>query len=446
MSTLHLVSNRRALPQDPHAETQLLGLLSVIDGTMDACLAVGLEAQDFYRETHQRLFGLMGHLHEQGMPHTTEGWLPHVLEDPDAYGGASYATGLGDHAPPSHLAELLARRVKRHAIARRACIELRAADDRLRTLTADPAEIIEAASEQLQTLIAGAGGTEWAEPGYAWVDSAHQLDADVEAFQAGTLERATTGLRALDQLLTIARTDLVCLAGRPAMGKTAMALQVALRTAERGYPVAVFSLEMPRYQLHLRLACGEARVPMDAARSGEISTSQHDEIRAAMERYSRLPLYIDDTAGLNINQIRAKVRALKRQRPDLFLVVVDYLGLMGPTASMRRGASEHEILSATSKGLKALVKDERVAGLAIHQLNRQVEQRSDKRPQLSDLRGSGQIEQDIDAAVFLYRDDYYHPDTSTQPGLAEALVRKQRNGSTGTATCRFIGWRTRFEE
>jgi replicative DNA helicase len=302
-------------------------------------------------------------------------------------------------------------------------------------------------------------------------------DAIKEAFQiltlasqrGGAVTGIETGFTELDRRTSgLHPGDLYIVAGRPGMGKTAFVLNLAVNVARSGEVsfgqaeaseragagVAFFSLEMPREQLAARLLASESRVDVSAIRSGALRTEHWNKLTGAAAELSRLPLWLDDTPALTLLDLRAKVRRLQAElsrRADaegagptrLGLVVVDYLQLM---QGRRDAGSREQEISELSRGLKQLAKEMKIAVLALSQLNRSVETRAtkDKRPQLSDLRESGAIEQDADTIMFIYRDEYYFPDTSDR-GMAEVIIAKQRNGPTGKVMTKFTSEYTRFD-
>jgi replicative DNA helicase len=253
-----------------------------------------------------------------------------------------------------------------------------------------------------------------------------------------------TGYHELDKLLTgLQNSDLMIIAGRPSMGKTAFALNIAQNIAIRAHkPVAIFSLEMSRVQLAMRMLCSEARVDSSKLRTGG-SLTEEDWIRLtrAAGELSDAQVFIDDTAQVSALEMRAKARRLKASR-GLGLVIVDYLQLMR-SHSARSESREREI-SEISRSLKAMAKELDVPVIALSQLNRAVETRENKRPMMVDLRESGAIEQDADVIAFIYRDEVYNPETQEQ-GVAEIIIGKHRNGPTGTAKLAFLNNYTRFE-
>jgi replicative DNA helicase len=230
------------------------------------------------------------------------------------------------------------------------------------------------------------------------------------------------------------------LAARPAMGKTAFVLNLARNVANHG-GVGIFSLEMSKGQLATRMLCCEARVDAGKVRTGMLSrTEDWPALTEAAETLYRLPIYIDDTPGVSITQVRSKARRLKAQDPSFTLLVVDYIGLMGGDDKVSR----EQQVSASSRGLKALAKELSITVIALSQLNRGVESRNPKIPQLSDLRESGAIEQDADVILFIYRDEYYNKE-SPRIGEADIIIAKQRNGPTGDVALAFHGRWTRFD-
>ncbi len=340
---------------------------------------------------------------------------------------------------------------------------------------------IESAEERLYNL-AEAGQTErgLVKFKHAVIESLDMTEAALR--RGGGLAGVSSGLRDLDQLLGgLHRSDLIILAARPSMGKTALATNIAFHAASHpreekdaeGNPVlipqptAFFSLEMSAEQLASRIMAGRTRVSSDKMRKGEISDEEYDRLFEASRELYETPLFVDDTPAVSISQMRTRARRLKRQH-GLGLIVVDYLQLMQPSG--RRGENRVQEVSEITRGLKAIAKDLDVPVLALSQLSRQVEQREDKRPQLSDLRESGSIEQDADVVMFIYRDQYYaeraepsQRDDETDEkfhqrvekwqerceqvyGIAEVIVAKQRHGPIGTRKFAFDGSTTSFSD
>src|SRR5690606_23421168 len=249
------------------------------------------------------------------------------------------------------------------------------------------------------------------------------------------LDRMTSGLQA---------GDLVVLAARPSMGKTSFAVNIAEHVAlNEGLPVAVFSMEMGAAQLAVRIVGSIGRIHQGHLRTGKLTDDEWPRLTEAIEKLRNVSLHIDETPGLTTGALRANARRLSRQCGKLGLIVVDYLQLMsGSSSDSDNRATE---LGEISRGLKMLAKELQCPVIALSQLNRSVEQRPDKRPMMSDLRESGAIEQDADIIMFIYRDEYYTKDACKEPGVAEIIIGKQRNGPTGTVKLTFLNTLTRFE-
>ncbi|WP_051286651.1 replicative DNA helicase [Megalodesulfovibrio gigas] len=270
-----------------------------------------------------------------------------------------------------------------------------------------------------------------------------ELTARFENKQAVT--GVPTGYHKLNELTAgLQPTDLIIIAGRPAMGKTAFALNVCMRAAiQGGTSTVVFSLEMGKEQLMQRMLCAWGKVDLSKMRRGNINDEDWTKLHAAADHFSRANLFIDDTPALSVTELRGRCRRLKREK-NLGLVVVDYLQLM--RASRRIDSREQEI-SEISRSLKALAKELHLPVVALSQLNRKLEERGDKRPQLSDLRESGAIEQDADVIMFLYRDEVYNKrEDNPKRGVAEVIIGKQRNGPLGVVELAYVGAYTAFEE
>ena len=258
----------------------------------------------------------------------------------------------------------------------------------------------------------------------------------------GKLTGIATGFTDFDHYTAgLQRSDLVLVAARPSMGKTAFALNMAQYTAVRqNMPVCIFSLEMSKEQLATRLLCSEAMIDSQKLRNGDLTDSDWENIFKAVESLSKAPLYIDDTPGITVNELRAKCRKMKLEK-GLDLIMVDYLQLMSGGS---RSSSRQEEISEISRSLKAVAREINAPLIALSQLSRACESRSDHRPMLSDLRESGAIEQDADVVTFLYRDEYYNPENDEARGKAELIIAKQRNGPTGTVHLAWLPQFTKF--
>jgi replicative DNA helicase len=303
---------------------------------------------------------------------------------------------------------------------------------------------IEAAEKQLFSLAERGAGAQ----GFQTFNTAlaQSIRTAALAYQRdGKIAGVATGLDELDRMLGgLHKSDLVILAARPSMGKSALGLCIAANAAvSAGVPTAFFSLEMSVQEIAQRMMCLDSRVDSHKIRTGQLSADDWPRLSAACARLENAPLYVDDTPGLSLLELRSRAQTLKRREPKLGLVVVDYLQLMTAGGSVESRLQE---VSAVSRGLKALAKDLDVPVLALSQLSRAVEQRTDKRPVLSDLRESGSIEQDADIVMFIYRDEYYNGEESDQQGLAEVIVAKHRNGPTDTVKLSFLKRYAKFSD
>jgi replicative DNA helicase len=267
---------------------------------------------------------------------------------------------------------------------------------------------------------------------------------DIDKYSKGGVQGVPSGFKGLDELTSgFQKSDFIIIAGRPSMGKTAFALSIALHAAvEAKYPTAIFSLEMSKAQLAQRMLCAEARINMHSLRSGTLPHKELPKLSIAAGPLSEAPLFIDDTPGITVLEVRAKARRLKTQQ-NIALIIIDYLQLMGTVGKVENRQQE---ISQISRSLKGISKELDVPVIALSQLSRAVEQRGgDHRPQLSDLRESGAIEQDADVVMFVFREEVYTKDDDSKKGLAEIIIGKQRNGPIGKVDLSFISDYARFE-
>ena len=260
--------------------------------------------------------------------------------------------------------------------------------------------------------------------------------------QKGKISGITTGFSGIDRMTSgLHNSDLLILAARPAMGKSAFAINIATNVAKSGIPVAIFNLEMSKEQVGSRILASEAMVDSNKLRSGQLDDNDWMKLASASGILSETPIYIDDTPGISIMEIRTKCRKLHMEK-NIGLVVIDYLQLI--TASGKKNASREQEISEISRSLKILAKELKIPVIALSQLSRSAEKRQDeKRPMLSDLRESGAIEQDADIVLFIYREDYYNPETP-EKGIAEIIFAKHRGGSTGTVKLKWLSNYTKF--
>jgi replicative DNA helicase len=437
----------RVPPHDLEAEKAVIGAMLVSEAAV-AAVAERLSSEDFYSEVHRIIHRAMMRLYSRGDPIdqlTLTNELRSIGEF-DRVGGRAYVFQIVESVPTAANAARYAEIVRGKALLR-AVIDVgsRIAEDAFR----EPEDVSEAldAAEQMVYDVSNRTLREHLAPVSELAPGALEMIQRLYE-QEGEITGVETGFEDLDRLTTgFHNSDLVILAARPAMGKTAFALNSIWHAAgQRGRPVAIFSLEMSKEQLVQRLISQTTRIPAQALRSGNVKAEDWPRLVRGVAEVSRAPIWIDDTAGVTLMEIRAKVRRLASQlgargEPPLALVVVDYLQLMIGGGS--RSENRQQEIAEISRGLKVLARDLDVPVLAIAQLSRAVEQRHDKRPLLSDLRDSGAIEQDADMVMFLYRDEYYNPD-SDDKGIAEVIIGKHRNGPTGKVQLAWMEQYTKF--
>lgn len=435
----------RVPPHDLDAERAVIGAMLVSESAV-AAVAESLAAEDFYSETHRVLYGAMMRLYSRGDPIdqlTLTNELRSVNEF-DRIGGRAYVFQLVESVPTAANAARYAEIVRSRALLR-AIIDAGSRisedafaepDDVSQTLDSAEQLIYSVSNRKMREQLAPV--SELAPGALEMIQKLYESEGEVTGVEAGfeDLDRLTTGFH---------KSDLVVLAARPAMGKTAFALNAIWHASvSQGLPVAIFSLEMSKEQLVQRLISQTTRIPSQDLRSGNVRAEDWPKLVRGVAEVSRAPIWIDDTAGSTLMEMRAKVRRLASRLltqggHPLSLVVVDYLQLMVGQSRENRQQEIAEI----SRGLKILARDLDVPVLAIAQLSRAVEQRHDKRPMLSDLRDSGAIEQDADMVMFLYRDEYYNPD-SDDKGIAEVIIGKHRNGPTGKVQLAWMEQYTKF--
>src|SRR5918912_1141230 len=369
-------------------------------------------------------------------------------EDKDKTGGPTYLAALAQNTPSSLNVRRYAELVRERAVQRRlAQVATEIAESVLSPSGKEVGQLLdEAESKIFQIAESGArkdqgliGIAPILAKVYERIDHLHNQDnpSDVTGVPTGfgDLDSKTAGLQA---------GDLIIVAGRPSMGKTAFALNIAEHVALHPtvrLPVAVFSMEMSSSQLAMRMLSSIARVDAHKLRTGRLSDEEWSQLTDAMGRLHEATIHVDETAALNALEVRARARRLKREYSKLGLVIVDYLQLMSSTSQGENRATE---ISEISRSLKALAKELEVPVIALSQLSRAVEQRNDRRPMMSDLRESGAIEQDADVILFIYREEVYSPDKEEAKGRAEIIIGKQRNGPIGRVDLTFLGRFTRF--
>ena len=434
---------QRLPPQSLEAEVSVLGGILLENDALNRVLEV-LNETDFYREAHRRIFSAILNLYERNEPADLI-TLSETLKNRDALedvGGIEYLNSLVNSVPTAANIAYYAKIIKEKSIVRKLINHATEIISQGYGDTGDVDEYLDR-SERLIFEIS----EDRVRPSFFPIK-------DVIKASFKTIEKlyekkqlitgVPTGFSKLDELTSgLQSSDLIIVAGRPSMGKTALALNITQHAAiEGGIPSAIFSLEMSKEQLALRMLCSQAKVDAHRLRGGFLSEADWPNLTRAAGYLSEAPIFIDDTPGLSVLEMRAKSRRLRAEH-NLGLVVVDYLQLMrGRAASETR---EQEI-SDISRSLKALAKELRLPVIALSQLNRKVEDRGDRRPQLADLRESGAIEQDADVIIFLYRDEVYNrSEDNPHKGKAEIIIGKQRNGPTDRFELAFLDKYTCFE-
>ena len=428
-------------PSDIEAEQAVLGsMLTDKDATI-AAIEV-LKEDDFYREDNKLIYRAILNLYNRAEPVdiiTLKSELTSMGKF-DAVGGLEYLADLPEKVPTTANVERYIKIVEEKAILR----NLIKTANEIINLGYDPTEevenIMDSAEKKIFDIMQSKNQKGYSPIKDVLVDTFSQLE--VLYNQKQHITGVPIGFADLDyKTAGLHGSDLRLLAARPAMGKTAFALNIATNAAVRAkVPVAIFSLEMSKEQLVNRVLCGEAMVDSNKVRTGKLDEQDWAKLASALGPLSESEIYIDDTPGISVMEIRAKCRKLKLEK-NIGLVVIDYLQLI--QGNGKRGGSREQEISEISRSLKILAKEINVPVIALSQLSRAPEQRPDHRPMLSDLRESGAIEQDADIVMFLYRDDYYNED-SDKKNIAEVILAKHRAGSTGTVELLWLGSYTKF--
>jgi len=435
----------RSLPANVEAERSILGAI-LLDNLAYNEAAEHLKAEDFSLDSHRRIYGCMTELMDSARPVDMITLVEELdrRKELEAIGDVGYVSGLVDGVPDRPSIEHYIRIVRDKALLRGLIHAANAAIARAAEQS-DPAEEIlndaEAAIFQISEKRIGRGFMgvqEIVKESFGSVDALLQRGQRITglATHYADLDEMTSGLQ---------KSDLIIIAARPSMGKTAFAINIAENAAiEDEKVVGVFSLEMSREALLLRLLCSRARVDSHKMRTGSLWRDDMTKVVHAMEQLAHAPIFLDDTPGIGLSEMRAKARRLKQSQGKLDLLIVDYLQLM--SGGSRRYENRTQEVSAISRGLKALAKELEVPVVALSQLSRAPESRGgDHRPQLADLRESGSIEQDADLVAFIFREEVYKPDDPELQGRAELIIAKQRNGPTGKVNLAFLKSSTRFE-
>jgi replicative DNA helicase len=431
-------------PQNLEAEESVLGAM-LLSPTAIGTVTEVLDASDFYRESHAKIYRAALGLWGKGEPVDAITLVDELDErgELEAVGGSARVAELAALVPAASNVDHYARIVKEVATLR-GLVRVGQEITRLGQERAGETQDLVDRAEQLVFDLAQQRVT----GDFAHIQSLllEGFERITQLYEAGAeLTGIPSGFRDLDRLTSgFQPGNLVILAARPSMGKSALALCAAANLGVRHeMPVALFTLEMSKAEVTQRLMCSEAKVESNRLRSGKLAQDDWPRLTAACDKLMKAPIYVDDTGSITMMELRSKARRLKSREPKLGLIVVDYLQLMTSGASAENRVQE---VSQISRSLKVLARDLDVPILALSQLSRAVEQRHDKRPILSDLRESGSIEQDSDLVFFVYRDEYYNGDESDQQGVAEVILAKHRNGPTDTVKLSFLKRYAKFTD
>ncbi|HTR44283.1 MAG TPA: replicative DNA helicase [Thermodesulfovibrionales bacterium] len=432
----------RLPPQNLEAEQSVLGAVLLDNEAISKALEI-ISPEDFYRESHRKIFNTMVELYEknEAIDLITVSDTLKRKNELEAIGGVTYLSTIASQVPTAANIRYHSKIIKEKSLVR----------GLLRSTTDIAAKVYESAL-QAEELVDFAEKTIFDVSDKRTKTSFYTLKEVIKSSfemiehlydRKEAITGTPSGFPDLDELTTgFQPGDLIVVGARPSMGKTALGLNIAQHVAvETREPVAIFSLEMSKEQLALRMLCAEAMVDSNSVRKGFIRKEDWGRLTGAAGRLADAPIFIDDSSGISVLEMRAKARRLKVEHGGIGLVVVDYLQLMRGRGSFERREQE---ISEISRSLKGLAKELKVPVIALSQLNRAVEQRGEKKPTLADLRESGAIEQDADVIIFLYRDEVYNKNNPQNKGKAEIIVAKQRNGPTDTIVLTFLSKCTRF--
>ena len=441
------VAQLRIPPHSQEAESSVLGGLLLDNNSWDKVADLLVEA-DFYRYEHRLVFASIHTLVNANRPADVITVFEQMQSQgkTEEIGGLAYLNSLAQYVPSSAKIRRYAEIVRERSILRKlVSVSDEIATSALNTNGRPVTNILDEAEQKIFSI--GEEGSRMRQ-GFQSMDKlvVQLLDRVEEMSQnPNDITGVPTGFFDLDRMTSgMQAGDLIVLAARPSMGKTALAINIAEHVAlKEDLPVAVFSMEMGASQLAIRIVGSIGRIDQGRLRTGKLIDDEWPRLSDAIERLKTVSLSIDETPGLTTSELRASARRLARSCGKLGLVVVDYLQLMSGSGG-GDGENRATELGEISRGLKMLAKELQCPVIALSQLNRGVEQRTDKRPMMSDLRESGAIEQDADVIMFIYRDDYYNKD-SKEPGVAEIIIAKQRNGPTGTVKLTFLKPITKFE-
>jgi replicative DNA helicase len=430
----------RIPPQNIDAEQSVLGAVLLDREAIYKAMKL-LQPEDFYREGHKIIYEAMLYLNENGQPVDLITVSEHLRQQGalEKAGGVAYIASLAELVPTAANIEYYARIVEEKSLLR----TLIHVSTRIAGMGYDEGEEPEKLIAEAEQMIMELGSRKVATAFYSIKDILLDTLSHLEFLynNKGGVTGVPTSFTDLDRICCgLQPSDFIILAGRPSMGKTALGLCIGYGAAlKNNVPVAVFSLEMSREQLVQRILCAEAKVDQHRIRTGSLDEEDWQNLHETAGKLARAPIYIDDTAAISVRQVRAKAKQLQAEK-GLGLIVIDYLQLM---QGSRRSENRQQEISEISRSLKGLAKELNIPVLALAQLSRSVEQRPNKRPVMSDLRESGSLEQDADLVMFIYRDEYYNPE-SEKKGIAEIIIAKHRNGPVGTVELGFLKEYTKF--
>lgn len=432
----------RLPPQDIEAEKAVLGSMLLEESAISSAIEI-IDGDSFYKDSHKKIFSAILQLFSAYKPVDVLTLCDELKKNGslDAAGGASYVAGLTTVVPTAAHVLHYAKIVKEKAILRHlitAATEIvqesfSAQEDASVLLDKAERMIFEIATKKIEGNVTSL--KDMIKDAIETIDALYQKKGYITGYSTGfdELDRMTSGFQP---------SELIIIAGRPSMGKSALMCSIAENVGIVGrYPMAIFSLEMSKEHLVQRFLCSHARVSAQSVRSGFLTQSDWPKLTSAAGKLSDAPIFIDDTPGISVLELRAKARRLKAQH-DIKVIFLDYLQLM---QAHRTTENRQQEISEISRSLKALAREIDVPVVAVSQLSRAPERREDYRPRLSDLRESGAIEQDADLVMLLFREEYYNPQDDAQRGLAEVIIAKQRNGPVGSIKLAFIKEYMRFE-
>ena len=437
------MEQERIPPQNIEAEMSVLGSMLMSSDAVYRCIEL-LNGETFYREAHRKVFSAMGELFGRDEPIDLITITEQLRRDGnlEAVGGASYLTGLVDGVPTSENVEYYAKIVRDKAVLRNMINLLSRVSSECYGNPDNVGSFLDRVEQSVYNLSRDKPGQDF----IALKDIIHDSLEMAEALcrKKELVTGISTGFDDLDEKTSGWQpSDLIIVAGRPSMGKSSLAINIAQRAAIREkIPVAFFSVEMSREQLVQRMLCAEATVNAHKLRRGFLGQEDFSKLAIAAGKLSEAPIFIDDSPAIRALELRAKARRLKA-RENIGLIIIDYLQLMQWSG---RADNKQQEVSEISRSLKSLARELKIPVVALSQLSRAVEARADHRPQLSDLRESGAIEQDADVVILLLREEYYDPNNEKKQGKAELNIAKQRNGPVGTIKLGFTQEYTRFQD